>query len=151
VDHSQGRETGGGSDISQTGLSALGSPVDITLNASVTSQRNSTQSYSVLGDFVFAYRIRKCFYHRKSGLGSMESSFFAKGANLFNYPSTTERDEKQVNEAKISETPEDINIVPDKIAAFDLNSKALKVPKAATGQASDQGGCEIIFLSRVAQ
>jgi hypothetical protein len=104
-----------------------------------------------LGDFVLAYRIRKCFYHRKSGVGSIESSFFGKGAELSNFPSKTERDEYKVNESRISETsPEDIIIVPYKIATIDLNSKALKVPETATAQAADEDRSEFVFLSRVA-
>jgi hypothetical protein len=105
-----------------------------------------------LGDFVFAYRIRKCFYHRKLGVSSIESAYFAKGAELFDFDSKKETDENQVNEAKNSETsPEDIIIVPYKISNFDLNSKVLKgVTESETGKATDEGGCEMIFLGQVA-
>jgi hypothetical protein len=149
VGHSQARETSGGPDIGPVGLSALGIPVDVTINASLATHPSSTQSYSVLGDFVFAYRIRKCFYHRKLGVSSIESAYFAKGAELFDLHSKKETDENQGNEAKKSKPS--IIIVPYEISNFDLNSKALKgVTESATGRATDQGGCDMIFLSQVA-
>jgi hypothetical protein len=83
VEHSQGNESGGGPDVGPLGLSVI-SPIDMNFNMSVAAQRNSAQSYSVLGDFVFAYRIRKCFYHRGTGVGSIEPNHYNKRADLFN-------------------------------------------------------------------
>jgi len=148
VIQSQSKESGGGPDIGPLGLAAV-SPVDMNFKASVVTQRTSEQSRTVLGDFIFAYRLRKCFYHRESGLGSIKPNHYTKGADLLNHGLKT--DEEEVKESETSVTPEGIIIVPDKIATVDLNSKVFKVPATAVAQAADQGVCEVVLLSRVAR
>jgi hypothetical protein len=148
VVQSQSKESGGGPDIGPLGLLAI-SPVDISLKTSVATQRTSAQSRSVLGDFIFAYRLRKCFYHRKSGVGSIKPSLYTKGADLFDHKLKMKRDEEEVKGSETSETPEGIIIIPNKIATVDLNSKVLKISATAIEQAADQGGCEVVLLSLV--
>jgi hypothetical protein len=44
---------------------------------------------------------------------------------------------------------EDITIIPDQIAAVDVNPRSLKVPGTAVVQAAEQGGCDLVLLSHI--
>ena len=147
VVHTGGKSTKFGGKIGPTGLALAGSPIDAKLGGSTSTKDNVTQSYTVIGDFVFAYRLRKCYYHRESGVARMSNKFVR--AQLYNNDDDTIQEIEESMEIETSAATESMVIVPDNLSGVDLDARALKIPREAVCKAMDEEECELILLSNL--
>jgi hypothetical protein len=135
-------------DIGPLGLALVGSPIDGKVGGSISSKESVTQSETVIGDFVVAYRLRKCYYHRKSGVASIDTKLFVKGAKLYNDHDTDHKTQESTGIGASTATEIEV-IVPDNISTLDTDARSLKIQREAVGQGWDDEECEIIFLSHL--
>jgi len=133
--------------VGPTGVALVGSPIDGQVGGSISSKESVMQSETVIGDFVVAYRLRRCYYHRETGVASIETKFFVKGAKLYNDNDTAETLES--TEIRTSTATGVEVIVPDNIGAIDVDARSLKIQREAVARGWDDEECEIILLSHL--
>jgi len=128
-------------DLGPTGLSSVGSPVDFTANFSAGKASQSSQMMTIKGDFVVAYRIRKCRYTRESR--TLEPYFFTQNASMHDLNTSTSH--KETRSCEDVDGIGDI-IKPGGMAETDLDAAALKLRPDQYISSAVDGGCTCIML-----
>lgn len=134
-------------------VGASGAPAGVPVNAAVKgsskSQGSTSGSCTVLGDFVFAIRLRKCRYYKSENRGEIALGYHTSGANLHDLDSSNvdRPDEEPVVEDR------SVGVIPlldGEISKVDLDDYALDIEDAAVLNTVDEGEkCRCIMLGRL--